>query len=211
MAPPTAPRFRLTTAFPIPEALSQVFADPNCFSFQELFPGGFTPQFGGNATDASLVAGLRGQTSRGLVWDASVNLGSNKVDFFIFNTVNASLGPATPTEFDPGLYKQQDLSLNLDLSYALNERVNLAGGGEWRREHFEIGLGQAESWEIGPFAAQGFSAGSNAFPDSVRSRTVNGAGATTLSTATSNSGAWKTSGPSAPRPEWKIFKILGSP
>ncbi len=158
------PTVSVTNGVPDSEALSQVFADPNCFSFQELFPGGFTPQFGGNATDASLVAGLRGQTSRGLVWDASVNLGSNKVDFFIFNTVNASLGPATPTEFDPGLYKQQDLSLNLDLSYALNERVNLAGGGEWRREHFEIGLGQTESWEIGPFAAQGFSAGSNGFP-----------------------------------------------
>ncbi len=28
-------------------ALSQVFSDPNCFSFQELFPGGFTPNFGG--------------------------------------------------------------------------------------------------------------------------------------------------------------------
>ena len=158
------PTISVNNGLPDSEALSQVFADPNCFSFQELFPGGFTPQFGGNATDASLVAGLRGQTSRGLVWDASVNLGSNKVDFFIFNTVNASLGPATPTEFDPGLYKQQDLSLNLDLSYALNERVNLAGGGEWRREHFEIGLGQTESWEIGPFAAQGFSAGSNGFP-----------------------------------------------
>lgn len=24
-------------------ALSQVFTDPNCFSFYELYPGGFTP------------------------------------------------------------------------------------------------------------------------------------------------------------------------
>ena len=54
--------------------------------------------------------------------------------------------------------------LNFDLSYAVNDRLNLAGGGEWREETFEIGLGQRESWEIGPYAPQGFSAGSNGFP-----------------------------------------------
>ena len=40
----------------------------------------------------------------------------------------------------------------------------MAGGGEWREEDFEIGLGQRESWEIGPYASQGFSTGSNGFP-----------------------------------------------
>ena len=99
-----------------------------------------------------------------MVWDASFSLGSSSVDFFIFDTVNASLGPATPIEFDPGLYRQQDLAFNLDLSYAVSDRIHLAGGGEWREEDFKIGLGQNESWEIGPYAPQGFSAGSNGFP-----------------------------------------------
>ena len=40
-------------------ALAQVFADPNCFSFQETIPGGFTPQFGGVVSDRSVVAGVR--------------------------------------------------------------------------------------------------------------------------------------------------------
>ena len=158
------PEVPVANGVPRQEALSRVFLDPNCFSFQEIFPGGFTPRFGGELTDASVVAGLRGQTSGGMVWDASLSLGSNTVDFFIFNTVNASLGPATPTDFDPGLYRQQDLGFNLDLSYAVNERIHVAGGGEWREENFEIGLGQRESWEIGPYAPQGFSAGSNGFP-----------------------------------------------
>ena len=158
------PTVAITNHVPDPVDLGQVLDDPNCFSFQEIFPGGFTPQFGGEMTDASVVAGLRGQTSGGMVWDTSFSLGSNAVDFFIFNTVNASLGPATPTDFDPGLYRQQDLGFNLDLSYAVNERVHVAGGGEWREEDFEIGLGQRESWEIGPYAPQGFSAGSNGFP-----------------------------------------------
>ena len=158
------PRVPIANGIPERQALDRVFADPDCFSFQELFPGGFTPQFGGELADGSAVAGLRGQTSAGMVWDASVSLGSSAVDFFIFDTVNASLGPESPTEFDPGLYRQQDLAFNLDLSYAVSDHLHLAGGGEWREEDFKIGLGQNESWEIGPYAAQGFSAGSNGFP-----------------------------------------------
>ena len=145
-------------------ALARVFADPACFSFQERFPGGFTPQFGGDVRDASLVAGARGQLGGGVLWDASASAGFSEADFFIHDTVNASLGPATPTAFDPGLYRQSEIGLNVDFSYPLGERVHLAGGAEWRNERFAIGLGEEASWRIGPYAAQGFSAGSNGFP-----------------------------------------------
>jgi len=158
------PVVRIVDNVPDPDALARVLADPNCFSFQELFPGGFTPQFGGDVLDRSIVAGVRGHTQGGLGWDASVSYGFNEVDFFIFNTVNASLGPNTPTAFDPGLYRQQDLNFNFDVTYALGDRTNLAGGVEWREEEFEIGIGQVESFEIGPLAAQGFSSASNGFP-----------------------------------------------
>ena len=149
---------------PDPDARARVGADPNCFSFQELFPGGFTPQFGGDVRDVSVAGGLRGQLPGGALWDASVSAGSSEADFFIFDTVNASLGPATPTVFDPGLYRQDEVGANFDLSYAVTDRVNVAGGAEWRDERFTIGLGQTESWQIGPYAPQGFSAGSNGFP-----------------------------------------------
>ena len=145
-------------------ALARIFSDPDCFSFQELFPGGFTPKFGGDAIDASVLAGLRGIMSRGILWDASVSVGSNATDFFIYNTVNASLGPETPTSFDPGLYGQRAINLNLDVSYPVSDGLNLAGGAEWRTERFEIGLGERDSWDFGPLAAQGFSAASNGFP-----------------------------------------------
>ncbi|MEM6453903.1 MAG: TonB-dependent receptor [Acidobacteriota bacterium] len=158
------PTVSINNNVPDPTALGEVFGNPNCFSFQELFPGGFTPSFGGDTEDLSFVTGLRGAFDNGLAWDVSASFGSNEVDFFIFNTVNASLGPDTPTSFDPGLYKQEEVNLNLDLSYALNATTNLAGGLEWREETFEIGLGQVESFEIGPLAAQGFSAASNGFP-----------------------------------------------
>ena len=149
---------------PDPVALAQVFADPNCFSFQEIFPGGFTPQFGGDVTDGSLVLGMNGVIGDGFTWDASVSGGQNEAEFFIINTVNASLGPATPTEFDPGTYTQQDLNFNFDVTYLLGDFTNLAGGVEYRDEEFEIGVGQLESWLIGPFSEQGFSAASNGFP-----------------------------------------------
>ncbi len=158
------PEVRIVNDVPDEAALNQVKADPNCFSFQELFPGGFTPQFGGDLTDRALVFGVRGSTGGGLAWDASVSSGYDEVDFFIFNTVNASLGPNTPTSFDPGLYRQEELNFNFDLSYALNDRTNIAGGVEWRDEKFTIGIGQLESFEIGPLAAQGFSSASNGFP-----------------------------------------------
>ena len=145
-------------------ALGQVFSDPNCFSFQEMFPGGFTPNFGGFYVDSSIVGGVRGQFASGLRWDASVSAGTSEVDFFINNTVNASLGPDTPTEFKPGLYRQEDLNVNFDIAYEASEFVHFAAGAEVRDEGFTIEQGQEESWTFGPYAPQGFSAASNGFP-----------------------------------------------
>ena len=149
---------------PDPAALAQVFADPNCFSFQELEPGGFTPQFGGVVTDGSVVAGLRGETADGFAWDASAGYGTHQSDFFFRNTVNASLGPETPRDFDPGLYRQEDVNLHFDVSHPVSERVNLAAGAEWRDERFTVGAGGRPSWVVGPYAVQGFVSGSNGFP-----------------------------------------------
>ena len=144
-------------------ALAAVEADPNCFTLYSRFPGGFTPQFGGNLIDYSVVAGLRQLSTTGLNWDASVNIGTSEVDQFIFDTVNASVGYDTPTSFEPGSYRQHDVNLNVDVSYPVSAMVNVAGGTEWRNEQFTIGAGGPPSWEIGPYAAQGFSSGSNGF------------------------------------------------
>ena len=142
------PVVTITNHVPDPVALAQVLGDPGCFTFQEMFRGGFTPQFGGDARDASVVAGLRGHTHGGLQWDVSGGFGRH----------------AVPDSFDPGVYTQQELRANVDLNYTLSDMVNLAGGAEFRDEYFEIGIGETASWEIGPFAAQGFSSGSNGFP-----------------------------------------------
>ena len=157
------PEVPIVDHVPDQAALSRVFEDPNCFTFQELLPGGFTPQFGGYYTDSSLVGGVRGQLASGMTWDASVGLGSSEVDFFIFDTVNASLGPESPTAFRPGTYRQEEFNLNFDVAYAASDMVHLAAGGEFRNEKFSITQGDQPSWELGPYLRQGFSAGSNGF------------------------------------------------
>ena len=162
-AGPPCPPIPLTGDRPDAAALAAVEADPNCFTLYSRFPGGFTPQFGGNYTDHSIVTGLRGIAPNGLNWDASVNIGTSEVDQFIYDTVNASLGYDTPTTFRPGTYRQADIDLNFDTSYRVNDVVNAAAGTEWRREEFSIAAGDRASWEIGPYAAQGFSSGSNGF------------------------------------------------
>ena len=158
------PTVGITGNRPDQQALAQVFADPNCFSFQEIAPGGFTPRFSGAITDLSAVAGVRRAAANGLIWDASASYGAHQADFFLFDTVNASLGPATPRDFDPGLYRQAEVNLNVDVSYAATDVVHLAGGAEWRDERFTIRAGEQPSWEVGPYAAQGFVSGSNGFP-----------------------------------------------
>jgi len=164
MGSANCPTVRVVDNVPDPDALQQVFDDPNCFSFQEIAPGGFTPNFGAEIAEAAVLAGIRRVSANGLTWDASASYGSHKSDFFMLNTVNASLGPDTPRDFEAGSYTQEEVALNFDVSRALSDVVNLAGGTEWRNEIFTTGAGERASWEVGPFAPQGFSPASNGFP-----------------------------------------------
>ena len=168
LSPHDADDIPITNNVPDPERLQAVKNDPNLFNFQEMFPGGFTPRFGAFMWDSSVVVGVKGTAleealGKPLSWDLSGSFGRNHADFFIFNTVNASLGPDTPTYFDPGDYIQTDYNLNFDVTYPLSDMVFLASGLEYRDEGFEIIEGERESHQIGPLAAQGFTAASNGF------------------------------------------------
>ena len=168
LSPHDADDIPITNDVPDPERLQAVKNDPNLFNFQEMFPGGFTPRFGAFAWDSAVVIGVKGTAleealGNPLTWDVSGSFGRHHADFFIFNTVNASLGPDTPTYFDPGDYIQTDYNLNFDVTYPLNDMVFLASGLEYRDEGFEIIEGERESHQIGPLAAQGFTAASNGF------------------------------------------------
>jgi iron complex outermembrane receptor protein len=158
------PVVTLTGNIPDPVAMAQVQADDNCFSFQETIPGGFTPRFGGTVTDQALLFGVKGELSNGLGWDVSSYFGENEADFFINNTVNASMGPNSPRNFDPGLYRQTETSVNADFTYSATDTVNYAFGAEYRTEQFTIGAGDSASSTAGVLGDQGFSLSSNGFP-----------------------------------------------
>ena len=155
---------------PDPTILAQVAASDNCFSFVETIPGGFVPRFGGENRDFSVAAGLRGQIDfgTGLNYDVSVGHGANRTDFFIRNTVNASLGPNTPRDFIPGGQEQIETTVNADFSYAvpmasLASDLSFAFGAEYRKEQFDLIAGDPASFALGPLANQGFSSSSNGF------------------------------------------------
>ena len=149
---------------PDQDAWLRIRDDPNCFSFLKMFPGGFTPRFGGFTTDESILLGLKGFAAETLGWSLSASYGRHHADYFIFNTVNASMGPDTPTFFNPGDYIQTDVNLNFDITYPVSDQLFLAAGAERRNEAFEIVEGQIESYIIGqPLASQGFQPATNGF------------------------------------------------
>lgn len=138
---------------------------PGCF-FNERFPGGFTPKFGAEVSDAAGVAGLRGELDSGLTWDASYSVGESEADFTIRDTINASLGLATPTQFSLGSYTQTEQTLSLDLTRAvemasLASPLHAAFGIEWREEQFEVKAGEEASWVDGLIPGAGV--GANGF------------------------------------------------
>ncbi|GEA06190.1 hypothetical protein KUL42_09510 [Alteromonas sp. KUL42] len=151
-----------------PRYINEVQNNPDCFAFNEILPGGFTPRFGGTVTDMSLVFGTRGELDNDITYDVSLNLGQNEVDFAISNTINPSLGPDTPFEFSPGRYTQSEQTLDIDFTkpfdVGLYEPLFVATGFQYRNESYESFAGDPASYEIGPLATQGFGIGSNGFP-----------------------------------------------
>ena len=144
----------------------------NCFTFFQMFPGGFTPNFGGNITDTSLAIGTKGEFKNGfmegILYDFSGVVGRSESTFQLFNSVNASLGPETPTDFSAGKYIQLEKTFTADfvkyISAGLYEDLTVAFGTQWTEESFEIVAGEQASWEVGPYVDQGLSNGSNGFP-----------------------------------------------
>jgi iron complex outermembrane receptor protein len=132
-----------------------------------IYPNGFLPRIVVESLDASAAGGVRGAVGG---WDVDLNLvyGRNALEFSTANSLNATYGAASPTDFDSGelTYDQlvfgADASRQIDLGLA--GPVSLAVGLEARNEGYEIVAGQPESYDRGPLGgntalaggAQGF-------------------------------------------------------
>ncbi len=155
------PIVRIINDVPDADALASL-PGANCFAFNRLFPGGFTPLFSGHILDVSLTAGTRGEFSNGISYDFSAYVGESSSSFRVKNTVNASLGPNSPTNFKAGGYTQREKAVNVDFVNSIDV-TTYAWGIEWRQDTFEVTAGDEASFEIGPLANQGFNSGSNGF------------------------------------------------
>ncbi len=168
------PTVNITTGNVLTQADYGLIADSstavgqNCFAFNEMLPGGFTPNFGGNIIDTAVTFGTKGELKGDMTYDLSLSIGRNASSYVIYDTVNGSLGPDTPTVFEPGKHIQLEKTLNADLTkefdFGLASPVVVAGGYEWHAETFEVTAGDVASFTAGPLTSQGFGIGSNGFP-----------------------------------------------
>ncbi len=138
------------------------------WDLKSIYPAGFTPQEAVKYEDYQNVLGLRGHAGSQFDCDLSASLGQNQTKFYLYNSINASMGPASPTSFYLGTQRQHEFNLNADGVYRLDvglvEPLNLAFGAERRVETYTVKAGDLASYEVGPGASAGLAAGSNGFP-----------------------------------------------
>ena len=119
-----------------------------------IFPDGYNPIAPADMHDLSITTGLKGTLGKDWALDLSVGHGSNLVDWYAENTVNPSLGAASPTEFYVGQTYVNQTLFNADITKSFRQgsypNFNLAAGTEIRREQFRQRAGDKASWEVGP-------------------------------------------------------------
>ncbi|MFW2829296.1 TonB-dependent receptor plug domain-containing protein [Sphingomonas sp. ID0503] len=131
--------------------------DSNVFNFSSLYPAGFTPRFVGVKDQAYGVLGVKGEVSD-LRYDLSASLARNSLDLSMYQSLNASYGPLSQTEFKFGKLIQKEFNANADFTYevdaGLASPITIAFGGEFRRESYTSTAGDEQSYGIGPYSTQ---------------------------------------------------------
>ena len=130
-------------------------------NWPQIYPLGFLPVIEPTVVDASGTAGVRGLYSK-WTYDASGEYGHNSFGFTIGDTLNVSLGPSMPpnkTQFDAGTLELNQFVGNIDVSRPfavanLAGPVNIAFGGEYRHENYQIHAGEPDSYGDGGLANQ---------------------------------------------------------
>lgn len=129
----------------------------------EIYPDGFLPTITSKIADYSLAFGVKGIYDE-WDYDLSAVYGSDDFNFGVINSLNTSLGPTSPTEFDAGTLIYEQFVFNADASrlYRVDffaSDMNLAIGAEYRREDYAIEAGDSASFAQGPFGPRGAAPG----------------------------------------------------
>jgi iron complex outermembrane receptor protein len=161
------------------DGIRGLYNNSNCWSLHQVYEGGFTPTLTGEVKDISLVVGVDGVFDNEITYDFSASFGRNESAFSV-DSYNVSFGPQSETVMDAGSYRQTETNLNADFTMPLEissiaDFAMLAFGFEYRVEKFEAEAGDPHSWDIGPYADQGFQGSSQGYAG------INAAAATSAS------------------------------
>ena len=117
-----------------------------------IWGDGFLPFIDTVVNDLSFGGGIKGKASN-WNWDLSTNYGTNKLDYRTSNSVNVTLGAASPKAFYDGRLKSDQWTTNLDLVTSFNAGaatpLKFATGAEFRSEKYTIGAGEPDSYRNG--------------------------------------------------------------
>lgn len=139
-----------------------------------IYPDGFLPKINAKIYDGSIAAGLKGNFG-GWNYDLSETFGGNSFNFNVTNSLNASMGAESPTEFDCGTLKFMQATTNLDVlnQYKIGTAspLNVAAGLEFRWENYQQEAGEPNSYKDGgvpildgPSAGKAAATGAQVFP-----------------------------------------------
>jgi iron complex outermembrane receptor protein len=127
-----------------------------------IYPDGFLPKIGVSSQDVSAAGGVKG-TLLGWKTNFSVTYGRNALDFSTVNSLNATYGASSPTNFNDGslIYDQivLDAAFSREFEIGLAGPLNVAWGLEERFENYKIEAGQHESYDRGPLGSDTTKAG----------------------------------------------------
>ncbi|HCC43218.1 MAG TPA: TonB-dependent receptor, partial [Gammaproteobacteria bacterium] len=126
--------------------------DGSTFSYLDLFPAGFTPQSFGDVEDRSLVAGWRGEWDSGLTYDFSYRSAESEFEWNLQNTVNASMGIESPTQFHLGNLVNEETQYQADFTWEFDSGVLLAFGASFLDEEYDIREGEPASYAPGTYS-----------------------------------------------------------
>ena len=124
----------------------------------DRYPAGFTPRGFANIIDQSITGGIRGEWDNGVSYDFSARWGNNEIRQSMQNSLNPSMGPASPDQFTLGNLINEETELNADFSKGLElgfaSDLNVAFGFTYRDEGYDIEAGDPASYAVGPYAAR---------------------------------------------------------
>jgi iron complex outermembrane receptor protein len=126
--------------------------DPNGSA---LYPDGYSPLLPGVTADYSFFTGIERHTTNGWKMDLGTGYGYNHLDIYSIKSSNASLGLNSKTDFYVGRNSFAQSITELDFSKTIKETgyikwVNIAFGGQLRKDEYRLTEGEPASYEIGP-------------------------------------------------------------